>query len=221
MANRDIQFKRVGVIEEFIAEHCGMGNPPTIDDIIGKLDAEGLLEEINNEPYLKPAERLEKKKNVFRNLLKTHTNIECNKAGSSKPTYYLVAQKKLSQKTKRLKGTLEFFRMSEPLSLGYPIIDGNAMPGQDSIQPCAVYFVHKESKLPDTVKRHIDTLVYRFKINFKDNSVFTGIRYLGFQFFGDNCCYIVFETQHDCIDFYNRICEVINNEEAVVKEEDI
>lgn len=222
MATKEVQEKRVDTIENFILERCNLGSPPTIDEIIEKLDEEKLLEELNKGPFLDDKDLLVKKQNVFRNILKNNQNIKCNRSGNPKPTYYLIKQKRLTDKAIRLKSILKNFGISEPLRLGIPILPDFENDGtSNNLRPCGVYFIHKNTTKPEeTIKYHLDMLIYRLKINFKANAVFTNLDYLDIQLIGKKGCLLTLPTTDTAIECYNRLSGLINDSEEVPKEED-
>lgn len=218
MTKKEIQEKRIELIQDFISNRNKQNNPPNIIEIIQTLDNEGLFEELNNEKYLDDDALLEKKKNVFRNILKTHQNIKCNKAKI--PTYYLTKEKRLTDKAKRLKTTLENFDISEPLSLGTPILNNRNENLSSPIQPCGIYFIHKDNKSNETIKYHLNTLIYRLEMNFKTNALFTELKYLDIQLMGERGCLLTLRTPNTAIECYNRLCQTLSNTEPTLKEDD-
>lgn len=219
MTKKEIQEKRIEAIQEFISNRNKENCPPTINDIIQELDKEKLFEELNSEKSLTANELLEKKKNVFRNILKTQNHIKCNKTNT--PTYYLTKEKRLSDKAKRLKSTLTNFTISEPLYLGSPVLpDFKNNRVSNGMRPCGIYFIHKYHKSKETIKYHVNTLIYRLEMNFKANAVFTELEYLDIKLIGEKGCLLILPTTDTAIESYDRINEIINNAEAAIEDDE-
>lgn len=219
MTRSELQERRIETIENFISTCTQNSKPPTIEQIIEHLDSEGLFEELYSYANIEEKELLEKKKNVFRNILKTHSNIKCDKAGV--PTYYLTKQKRLSDKAKRLKSTLGNFIISEPLFLTTPIpIDFISNSCSEPMQFSGIYFKHKESRSAESIKYHLNTLIYRLEMNFKANAVFTKLTYVDIQVIGSEYCRIIFSTKDAAIDCYKRLIEIMSDSEEGIAGED-